>query len=71
MYWAPLSMDNELEYMFWLPLSIDNEREYMYWVLLSMDNEGMHLLDSLSTADEGRKNRGRRGAATVFEVATR
>ena len=46
-------MDNELEYMFWLPLSIDNEREYMYWVLLSMDNEGMHLLDSLSTADDG------------------
>ena len=39
--------------MYWLPLSIDNEREYMYWVLLSVDNEGMHLLDSLSTADDG------------------
>ena len=57
--------------MYWLPLSMDNEREYMYWVLLSVDNGRMHLLDSLSTADEGRKNRGRRGAATVFEVATR
>jgi len=57
--------------MYWLPLSIDNEREYMYWVLLSVDNGGIHLLDSLSTADERRKNRGRRGAATVFEVVTR
>ena len=39
--------------MYWEPLSIDNEREYMYWVFLSVDNEGMHLSDSLSTADEG------------------
>ena len=57
--------------MYWKLLSIDNEREYMYWMLLSMDNRGTHLLDSLSTADERRKNRGRRGAATVFEVARR
>ena len=52
-------------------LSIDNEREYMYWMPLPTDNRSTHLLDSLSTADERRKNRGRRGAATVFEVATR
>ena len=71
MYWVSLSMDNEKGYMYWLPLSIDNERESMYWVLLSVDNGGMHLLDSLSTADGRRKNRGRRGAATVFEVARR
>ena len=57
--------------MYWVPLSMDNEREYMYWVLLSVDNGRMHLLDSLSTADDGRKNKGRRGAATVFEVVTR
>ena len=64
-------MDNELEYMYWLILSVDNELRCMFCLSLSMDNEGMHLLGSLSTADEGRKNRGRRGAATVFEVATR
>ena len=57
--------------MYWEPLSIDNEREYMYWVFLSVDNEGMHLLDSLSTADDGRRNRGRRGAMMVLEVARR
>ncbi len=57
--------------MYWKLLSIDNEREYMYWMLLSMDNRGTHLLDSLSTADERRKNRGRRGAMMVLEVARR
>lgn len=57
--------------MYWEPLSIDNEREYMYWVFLSVDNEGMHLLDSLSTADDRRRNRGRRGAMMVLEVARR
>ena len=57
--------------MFCLPLSADNGLEYMFCMSLSVDNEGIHLLDSLSTADEGRKNRRRRGAATVFEVVTR
>ena len=57
--------------MYWKLLSIDNEREYMYWMPLPTDNRGTHLLDSLSTADERRKNRGRRGAATVLEVARR
>lgn len=85
MFWVLLSADNEREYMFWLPLSMDNKRgymfglslsmdnglEYMFCLSLSMDNEGMHLLGSLSTADDGRKNKGRRGAATVFEVAVR
>ena len=39
--------------MFCLPLSADNGLEYMFCMSLSMDNEGMHLLDSLSTADDG------------------
>ena len=64
-------MDNEVGYMYWLLLSMDNEVEYMYWVFLSIDNRGTHLLDSLSTADERRKNRGRRGAMMVLEVARR
>ena len=46
-------MDNEMKYMFWVPLSVDNEVKYMFWLPLSMDNEGIHLLDSLSTADDG------------------
>ena len=71
MYWEHLSIDNEREYMYWVFLSMDNEMKNMYWMSLPTDNRGTHLLDSLSTADEGRKNRGRRGAATVFEVATR
>ncbi len=71
MYWVLLSMDNEVGYMYWLLLSMDNEVEYMYWVFLSIDNRGTHLLDSLSTADERRKNRGRRGAMMVLEVARR
>ena len=57
--------------MYWVFLSMDNEMKNMYWMLLFMDNEGMHLLDSLSTADERRKNRGRRGAMMVLEVARR
>ena len=71
MYWEPLSIDNEREYMYWVFLSIDNEREYMYWMPLPTDNRGMHLLDPLSTADDGRRNRGRRGAMMVLEVARR
>ena len=71
MYWEPLSIDNEREYMYWVFLSIDNEREYMYWMPLSTGNRGTHLLDSLSTADDRRRNRGRRGAVMVFEVARR
>ena len=71
MYWVPLSMDNKREYIFCLSLPMDDGLEYMFCLSLSMDNEGMHLLGSLSTADDGRKNKGRRGAATVFEVATR
>jgi len=71
MYWEPLSIDNEREYMYWVFLSIDNEREYMYWMPLPTDNRGTHLLDSLSTADERRKNRGRRGAMMILEVARR
>ena len=39
--------------MFCLPLSADNELEYMFCMSLSVDNEGIHLLDSLSTADDG------------------
>ena len=39
--------------MFCLPLSADNGLEYMFCVSLSMDNGRMHLLDSLSTADDG------------------
>jgi len=50
---------------------MDNEMKNMYWMLLFMDNEGMHLLDSLSTADERRRNRGRRGAMMILEVARR
>ena len=46
-------MDNELEYMYWLILSVDNELRCMLCLSLSMDNEGIHLLDSLSTADDG------------------
>ena len=46
-------MDNELEYMYWLILSVDNELRCMFCLSLSMDNEGMHLLGSLSTADDG------------------
>ncbi|ETK00648.1 hypothetical protein N425_14060 [Tannerella sp. oral taxon BU063 isolate Cell 2] len=46
-------MDNELEYMYWLILSVDNELRCMFCLSLSMDNEGIHLLDSLSTADDG------------------
>ena len=64
-------MDNERRYMYWMPLPIDNEREYMYWMSLPTGNRGTHLLDSLSTADERRKNRGRRGAMMVLEVARR
>ena len=71
MFWVLLSIDNEREYMYWVLLSIDNGREYMYWMPLPTDNRSTHLLDSLSTADGRRKNRGRRGAATVFEVARR
>ena len=71
MYWELLSIDNEREYIYWVLLSIDNEREYMYWMPLPTDNRGMHLLDSLSTADDGRRNRGRRGAMMVLEVARR
>ena len=52
-------------------LSIDNEREYMYWMPLPTDNRSTHLLDSLSTADDRRRNRGRRGAMMVLEVARR
>ena len=50
---------------------MDNEVEYMYWMPLPTDNRGTHLLDSLSTADERRRNRGRRGTMMVLEVATR
>ena len=50
---------------------MDNGLEYIFCMSLSVDNEGMHLLDSLSTADERRKNRGRRGAMMVLEVARR
>ncbi len=32
---------------------MDNGLEYMFCMSLFMDNEGMHLLDSLSTADDG------------------
>ena len=71
MFWVLLSMDNEVKNMFWLLLSADNEKEYMFCLSLSVDNGGIHLLDSLLTADERRKNWRRRGAATVFEVATR
>ena len=71
MYWVLLSMDNEVKNMFWMPLSIDNEVEYMYWMPLPTDNRGTHLLDSLSTADDRRRNRGRRGAMMVLEVARR
>ena len=66
-----LSIDNEREYMYWVFLSMDNEMKNMYWMPLPTDNRGTHLLDSLSTADDRRRNRGRRGAATVFEVARR
>ena len=71
MFWMPLSMDNEREYMYWVLLSMDNEREYMYWMPLPTGNRGTHLLDSLSTADDRRRNRGRRGAMMVLEVARR
>jgi len=71
MYWMLLSMDNEMKNMYWMPLSIDNEREYMYWMPLPTGNGSTHLLDSLSTADERRRNRGRRGAMMVLEVARR
>ena len=64
-------MDNELEYMYWLILSVDNELRCMFCLSLSMDNEGIHLLDSLSTADDRRRNRGRRGAMMILEVARR
>ena len=64
-------MDNERRYMYWMPLPIDNEREYMYWMSLPTGNTGTHLLDSLSTADDRRRNRGRRGAMMVLEVARR
>ena len=50
---------------------MDNEKGYMYWMPLSTGNRGTHLLDSLSTADDRRRNRGRRGAVMVFEVARR
>ena len=52
MYWEPLSIDNEREYMYWVFLSMDNEMKNMYWMPLPIDNRGTHLLDSLSTADE-------------------
>ena len=71
MFWMLLSMDNEMKNMYWIPLSIDNEREYMYWMPLPTGNGSTHLLDSLSTADERRRNRGRRGAMMVLEVARR
>ncbi len=71
MFWVPLSMDNEVKNMYWMLLSMDNEMKNMYWMLLSMDNRGTHLLDSLSTADDGRRNRGRRGAMMLLEVARR
>ena len=53
MFWVLLSMDNEREYIFFLSLPMDNGLEYMFCMSLFMDNEGMHLLDSLSTADDG------------------
>ena len=71
MYWEHLSIDNEREYMYWVFLSIDNEMKNMYWMPLPIDNRGTHLLDSLSTADDRRRNRGRRGAMMVLEVARR
>ena len=71
MFWMPLSIDNEREYMYWVPLSRDNERRYMYWMPLPTGNRSTHLLDSLSTADDRRRNRGRRGAMMVLEVARR
>ena len=71
MYWVLLSIDNEVKYLYWVLLSIDNEVKYLFWVLLSTENRGTHLLDSLSTADDGRRNRGRRGAMMLLEVARR
>ena len=71
MYWVSLSMDNEVKYMFWVLLSMDNEMKNMYWLPLSRNNGGTHLLDSLSTADDRRRNRGKRGAMMVLEVARR
>ena len=71
MFWVLLSMDNEVKNMFWMPLSVDNGMKNMYWMPLPTDNRSTHLLDSLSTADERRKNRGKRGAVMVFEMATR
>ena len=50
---------------------MDNEKGYMYWMPLSTGNRGTHLLDSLSTADDRRRNRRRRGAVMVLEVARR
>ena len=50
---------------------MDNEVKNMFWLPLSTGNGGTHLLDSLSTADERRRNRGRRGAMMVLEVARR
>ena len=32
---------------------MDNEMKNMYWMPLPTDNRGTHLLDSLSTADDG------------------
>ena len=64
-------MDNEVKNMYWMLLSMDNEVKNMYWMPLPTGNRGTHLLDSLSTADERRRNRGRRGAMMVLEVARR
>ena len=71
MYWEPLSIDNEREYMYWVFLSMDNEMKNMYWMPLPTDNRSTHLLDSLSTADDRRRNGRRRGAMMVLEVARR
>ena len=64
-------MDNEVKNMYWMLLSMDNEVKNMYWMPLPTGNRGTYLLDSLSTADERRRNRGRRGAMMVLEVARR
>ena len=71
MYWVLLSADNGMKYMFWVLLSIDNEVKNMFWMPLPTGNRGTHLLDSLSTADDRRRNRGRRGEMMVLEVARR